>query len=76
MSILPPRLSKIEWWKEPRPQFLKDADEDPVLPLSEFTYRMRISTITANGCRTVLSFGGERSVEDHAVVACNISSQA
>ena len=23
-----------------------------------------------------LSFGGERSVEDHAVVACNISSQA
>jgi hypothetical protein len=42
MPHLPTPFSKVEWWKEPRPQVLDDIDEDPVLPLSEVVFRMKV----------------------------------
>jgi hypothetical protein len=42
MPHLPTPFSKVEWWTQPRPEFLNEIDDDPVLPLSEFLFRMKV----------------------------------
>lgn len=41
MPHLPTPFSKVEWWKQPRPQILDDLENDPALPVSEVVQRLQ-----------------------------------